>query len=143
MKDSLPEEAIQRIRVQEINGSWSEFVGPALAEKSRLVRVDGRNALICASSPSAAQQLRMRGKKLLTLLQTKGGLNISVIKVYLGSTTSSQHKKNLSRTSRKILPTLDEVRQAEEDISGDHLDPEVAHSLASLIATYRKRFGRK
>ena len=125
---------------------WSEIVGPALAARSCLTRIDGTVAIICASSPAAAQQFRMKGKKIINLLTDKGDVKVTSMKIYVGTLSSSKASaegSGGSRMARKILPDLREVRLIERELSDKDLDPRLASSLASLMATYRKRFGRK
>jgi len=100
-------------------------------------------AIICASSPAAAQQLRMKGRKIITLLEAKGDVKVTSMKIYVGSLSSPQGPVEGSRIARKILPDLEEVRDIERELSEKDLDPRLTTSLASLMATYRKRFGRK
>jgi len=131
------------MRVVEINRMWTEIVGPALAAGSCLIRIDGTIAVICASSPAAAQQLRMKGKKIITLLAGKGDVRVTSMKIYVGSLSSQQSPAQGSMKARKILPDAREVRVIERELSEQDMDPRIAGSLASLMATYRKRFGRK
>jgi len=85
----------------------------------------------------------MKGKKIITLLVDKGKIKVTSMKIYVGSLSSPQVPTRGSRVARKIFPDLEDVRGIERELSDKALDPCLASSLASLMATYRKRFGRK
>lgn len=140
---SMPSGTVNRMKFEKVRQKWPSIVGSRMASKSRVVSMENRKVLVCASSPPAAQHLQMKSRALVSVLREVWGLDIDEIKVFVGNvnrvTDSLQVKE---KKDHWIEVKEEEIRKETEKIQESIEDPALASSLASLKVICRVRFGK-
>jgi hypothetical protein len=138
--NSLPEGAKLRIRVAASARNWESVVGPILAKRSAPRRVVEGKLLIVAESPAAAQELVMRGTRIVKALQKEWNLLVSGITVSVGRVPPPPREGTLPEDRPLGSVPAEEVEAALGVVAEKVERDDVAESLARLMAVYRKRF---
>jgi hypothetical protein len=138
--NSLPEGAKVRIRVAASARNWESVVGPLLAKRSAPKRIVEGKLLVVAESPAAAQELVMRGARIVKNLEREWHILVSGITVSVGRVPPPPRGGALPEDRPLGSVPAEEVHAALDVVAEKVERDDVAESLARLMAVYRKRF---
>lgn len=137
---SLPEGAKMRIRVAASARNWESVVGLLLAKRSAPKRIVEGKLLVVAESPAVAQELTMRGGRIVGNLRKEWDIDVSGITVSVGRVPPPPREDTSSGKRPLVSAPVEEVHAALGSIAEKVERGDVAESLARLMAVYRKRF---
>lgn len=138
LASNLPPAVLTAMSIGELVKSWESIAGPKIGKKSRPVSIEGDILVVVCETPSVAHVLYMMGGAASRRIENRWKLGIRGIRAVVGKTEKNREirKKESSR-----LEPSPSVVQACLDYAGEKIDrPDVAQALASLMATYMRKF---
>lgn len=142
----MPRGAEEKLALPELRKKWETAVGPVLGKKTFPDDMEKGVLLVKADSPSSAKALSMRGASVAREASEITGLQISAVKVVVGSPSPSPGTaKAKKRVSSRVKPRKEDVDRAFEEVK-DKFAPErenLARRFASLMTLFRMRFPDK
>lgn len=138
---ALHPNVLRRMKVSEIDKNWFEVVGPLLAGKSSVCGIEGNELVVIACSSSVAQQIKMRAGTIISRVKAIWNIDISGLKVFVGRKERQKNSTHIVSTDIRIRPSKHEIQKELQLLENRLDDGKLARSIASLKATYRKRFG--
>lgn len=134
--------AKKNILLSHVAQRWEEVVGKTLAKKSQPFALEGTQLCIRAESPIAAQRLSMMGAIVAKKVRDGWDLPVCEVKVIVGN-VRQKTIKTAQRKREYISPRTEDISKNLERVKDRIDDPDIALSLASLMATWSRRFGQK
>ncbi|MDD2378998.1 MULTISPECIES: DUF721 domain-containing protein [Aminobacterium] len=132
----------KHILLSHVAQHWQKIVGNVLSKRSRPFAIEGTLLCIRAESPAAAQRLSMMGATIAQKVSKEWDLPVSGVKVVIGKISARRIPKTTGKKQVLITPRADEISKNLERLKDRIDDPDIAISLATLMATWNRRFGK-
>ncbi|WP_024821272.1 MULTISPECIES: DciA family protein [Aminobacterium] len=135
--------AKERILLAHLAKRWGDVVGEGIAKRSQPYSLEETMLCIRADSPAAAQRISMMGACIARKVREEWDLPVSGVRVVVGHISSKSTQKSIERQRRIITPAPNDIAKNLDRVRERVGDPDVALSLARLMALWTRRFGKK
>lgn len=140
---SLSPEAMAQVNLADLSKKWEQVVGPVLAKSSRPVSLEDRVLVVACQSPAVAHEILIRRDIIAQKARNGWGLAVEGVRPSVRRVPLPRSAPPKRPAIVPIEPRPEEVERAKERIGGRIGREDVESALARLMATFRRRFGRK
>lgn len=139
LRNALSQPVLKNLKLAEFAGRWEETVGPLLAQRSRIWKVDGKTLFVIAQSPAVAGEIALR-RSLILERASRFGLDIGEVRACVG-TVKSPRRKNPSnqRETHPVCFGEEELFEAKRRVSQKIEDERLAEAFCRLMLVYQHR----
>ncbi|MFA0888211.1 MAG: DUF721 domain-containing protein [Synergistales bacterium] len=139
---SLSPQAMVRLNLADLSKNWEKVVGEVLAKRSRPISVEDKILVVACESPAVAHEVQMRRDIIAEKARKGWGIPLEGVKPAVRRIPLSRAALPKKTPPPPFEPTSQEVERARGRIEGKIERDDVKSSLARLMATFRRRFGR-